>query len=163
MRSARLRALPGPRGRPEKERAPMPSIQWTDEYSVGEPLMDSQHQKWIWYINELERAIQEQRNRQEQEEILDNLVIYTRYHFASEERMMRRLDFEDWEDHSQVHARMARQVREMQAEVLAGTRELSSELLDLMRSWLVEHIMHEDQQYAALIARYAEREKLLTC
>ncbi len=141
----------------------MPGIQWTDEYSVGEPLMDSQHQKWIGYVDELERAIQDQRNRQEQEEILDNLVIYMRYHFASEERMMRRLGFEELEDHSQVHARMARQVREMQAEILAGTRELSDELLETLKSWLVEHIMRDDQQYAALIAHYAEREKLLTC
>jgi hemerythrin len=141
----------------------MPDIHWTDEYSVGEPLMDSQHQKWIEYVDELERAIQNQRGRQEQEEILDNLVIYTRYHFASEERMMRRLGFEDLEEHSQVHARMARQVREMQAEILAGTRELSSDLLETLKSWLVEHIMSEDQQYAALIAHYAEREKLLTC
>lgn len=141
----------------------MPGIQWTDEYSVGEPLMDSQHQKWIGYVDQLEQAIQDQRSRQEQEEILDNLVIYTRYHFASEERMMRRLGFEDLEDHSQVHARMARQVREMQAEILAGTCELSSDLLETLKSWLVEHIKSEDQQYAALIAHYAEREKLLTC
>ena len=127
----------------------MPGIQWTDEYSVGEPLMDSQHQKWIGYVDQLEQAIQDQRSRQEQEEILDNLVIYTRYHFASEERMMRRLGFEDLEDHSQVHARMARQVREMQAEILAGTCELSSDLLETLKSWLVEHIKSEDQQYAA--------------
>jgi hemerythrin len=141
----------------------MPYLSWKDEYSVGEPLMDSQHQKWIGYINELMRAIEEQRNRDEQEEILENLVIYTRYHFASEERMMNRLGFEGLAEHREVHERMARRVRNMQADVLAGSQVLDCDLLKLMQDWLVEHITGDDRQYAILIARRAEREKLLTC
>jgi hemerythrin len=141
----------------------MPYLSWKDEYSVGEPLMDSQHQKWIGYINELMRAIEEQRSRDEQEEILENLVIYTRYHFASEERMMNRLGFEGLAEHRAVHDRMTRRVRDMQADVLAGRQVLDCDLLTLMQDWLVEHIMGDDRQYAILIARRAEREKLLTC
>ena len=141
----------------------MPYLSWKDEYSVGEPLMDSQHQKWISYINELMRAIEEQRNRDEQEEILENLVIYTRYHFASEERMMNRLGFEGLAEHREVHERMARRVRDMQADVLAGRQVLDCDLLTLMQDWLVEHIMGDDRQYAILIAQRSERERLLTC
>lgn len=139
----------------------MPLLDWDEKFSVGDPMMDTQHKKWISYINELYDAVKEGRGEEELAEILENVVIYTRYHFASEERFLKRTDYPSLEDHHQIHGSMAQKVLAMQKEVRAGQPGQCLELIKLLRTWLVDHILTEDKKYSEFLTAKSKNEAVL--
>jgi len=139
----------------------MPLLDWDEKYSVGDPMMDTQHKKWIGYINELYDAVKEKRGEAEQAEILENVVIYTRYHFASEERLLKRIDYPSLDEHHQIHERMTQKAIAMQKEVNAGQADRCLELIELLRTWLVDHILTEDKKYSEFVVVKSKREAVL--
>ena len=139
----------------------MPLFAWDERFSVGDAMMDTQHMQWIRYINELYDAIREGKGDEEQTEILDNIIIYTQYHFASEERFLKRIEYSGLEAHHEIHQRMAERARSLQKDIRAGRGDLCLDLITLLRTWLVDHIMDEDKKYAAYIAEHLKNVRVL--
>ena len=139
----------------------MPLFAWDERFSVGDAMMDTQHMQWIGYINELYDAIREGKGDEEQTEILDNIIIYTQYHFASEERFLKRIDYPGLEAHHEIHQRMAERARSLQKDIRVGRGDLCLDLITLLRTWLVDHIMDEDKKYAAYIAEHLKNVRVL--
>ena len=139
----------------------MSLIEWDEQYSVGVPLMDSQHQKWFHYINEFHEVVTDGSDHDEISELLDNLVIYSRYHFASEERLLKRVEFPELSQHEDDHARMTRRLLSLQEMFLSGKLEAAEELLKTLSSWVDEHILADDREYGIFIGSAETRECLL--
>jgi hemerythrin len=128
----------------------MGSIQWDSAWNIGDSEIDGQHQKWVELFNNLENTFLSEQNidmsvvqRKTFKEILD----YTRYHFASEEKRMQEANFPEVTIHWRLHKEFDRTVYEKYREFENGETILTSELLALIKNWLLNHIQVEDQKF----------------
>ncbi len=126
----------------------MPVIEWDDRYSVEIQEIDEQHKHLIGLINELYEALAKREERERIGKVLDDLVEYTKIHFAIEEALMRIFDYGDYDTHKAIHNRIVTQVVEFQLRFHKGDKHVGLELLQFLKDWLLDHIMERDKAYS---------------
>ena len=126
------------------------------KYSIGIPEMDVQHARWIKLIEEFRSVGSEQMLEQPGIDAavhaLDELLKYTRIHFASEEQFIAARHYPDLDAHKARH----RELEAVLVKLLDETRthKTSSTPLKLnlfATIWLLEHIVGDDDKYARFI------------
>lgn len=132
-------------------------FEWSDEYNVGVSDIDEQHIELVALINQLHRAIRERKASRQVRRTLDELVEYTRTHFAIEERLMRESDYPEYEDHRSYHEALIDQIRALQEKLDSGKASITFELLHFLRIWLVRHICEVDKHFGAYFAAHGSR------
>ena len=130
----------------------MPLMEWNDKLSVGVREIDEDHKRLIAMLNELFDAMQLGHGKEVLTKTLDGMILYTRTHFAREEKYFEVYSYPDAAAHKAQHDALTKQVLEIQAKYRAGaTTVLSLEVLSFLRSWLLKHIMATDKQYGAFL------------
>ncbi|MFA7405376.1 MAG: bacteriohemerythrin, partial [Pelobacteraceae bacterium] len=125
-------------------------INWSRSYSVGVNQMDSEHQRLIDIINNLYSAMRSGRSKDAIGSILDELVDYTKTHFAHEERLMRDSGYAGFDEQKRAHESLISQVMEIQNKYRAGTA-LGQEVMNFLKNWLVNHIQGLDKRYGPVM------------
>lgn len=133
----------------------MTATLWKEEYSVGDPIIDAQHQQLIATMNQLSELLTSGADRlDEASSIFAQLAVYVLDHFGYEEQRMAACAYPPAElaAHKATHAGLVRQVREFQKRVGNGDREALHDLLPFLTgTWLTEHICHTDRQYVPFL------------
>lgn len=126
-------------------------IRWSEQMSVGNELIDSQHKVLIGLVNDLDRAMREGHGNEAVGEVLEGLTQYTMKHFEEEEDLFMASDYPDKEKHLTKHRLLLERVVELKEQHQAGTRFISMEVLHFLQNWLTEHIMKTDKTYSAYL------------
>ena len=126
-------------------------LSWKDEYSVGVPVIDDDHKRLLYLINNLETAIDYNAGDEFEKKALDELVQYTQYHFSREEGLMEKAGYPDLEAHKKEHRAMIAKVESFVAEYEAKGHDVLEGIADYLGQWLVNHINGTDQQYAPFL------------
>ena len=125
----------------------MSLIQWQDSYSVGVPMLDSDHKILISLLNQLYDAREEGQSQEVIGSVLNVLVEYTINHFAREERLMEIGGYPHLEEHRKEHRRLTNTVREYHLEYINGRHTAVSDVFELLKDWLIKHILIADSRY----------------
>ncbi|MBT3206521.1 MAG: bacteriohemerythrin [Gammaproteobacteria bacterium] len=127
----------------------MNRIEWKPEFEVGIGVIDVQHHRIVDYINTL---IESKGSTQHQELalIIDSLIDYTYSHFAFEEALMEEAGYEFLTVHQQTHEAFTRRLNVLHKSFRDGM-DVSDELVELLKTWLINHIMSDDQSYVAVV------------
>ena len=128
----------------------MPFIVWTSGMSVDVKLLDNDHKKLAILINDLHDGVMTGCARESLERIFDELVAYSRLHFAHEEQFLVEAGYSGAAAHKQEHEHNIEQVIVMQARFRSRT-ELADDLevLNQLKDWLVNHVQDSDQEFVA--------------
>lgn len=124
----------------------MEPIVWGETLSVGIRELDEQHKKLIGIIN---RLIEEQKVLTKPETVaalISEMVDYAEIHFRAEEYLMAEYGYEKQDEHIRSHRAFIARTHEFM-EAPEGPNILSVSLLEYLKSWLVNHILHEDMEY----------------
>lgn len=138
-----VKALP----RPERSETGL-FLTWNDSLSVGVPSIDEQHQKLVSFLNRMFEALKKGKAESVVEEIMAELLDYTKYHFSHEEKLMMKYGYEGRENHLPLHKELlAKAVK--YAEKVKKDKNTSTviETLDFLKEWLLTHIAKEDMKY----------------
>ncbi len=127
----------------------MEMFSWKAEYSVGLPVIDTQHKKLFRMADDLHKAMTAGKGNALLTKLLSDLVAYTCEHFDAEEGMMWRSGFPGYAAHHKEHEDLKRQVFEFQDQMKAGKVLLTIDLLTFLQTWLSHHIKGSDQKVAA--------------
>lgn len=119
---------------------------WDKSLSVGIETIDNQHQRIIAYINELEYALRDH-DRAAVGAIIEHMINYTITHFSFEEAIMEQVGYRLCREHRLVHESFTRQMQEFRRRFTGG-EDVARQLLTVLRTWLVNHIKRDDQDYA---------------
>lgn len=125
----------------------MALFEWNETFSVNIESIDSQHKVLIDYVNQLHDAMMEGKAHIEVAPILDGLVSYTASHFKHEEDMFKQYNYSDAQEHNKIHADLVAQVLDFKAKFAEGEVPLSSDLMEFLKQWLMDHILEEDKKY----------------
>lgn len=117
---------------------------WDESYSVGNEMIDAQHQHLFSLVNALGDEITEQAVKQ----VIMELYKYTRIHFTAEERLMRAGAFPLLSEHKLLHDNLIDQLNTISRQDFSK-EEAVFDLRKFVFTWLVNHILEEDMRYAA--------------
>ncbi|MDH5600011.1 MAG: bacteriohemerythrin [Gammaproteobacteria bacterium] len=126
-------------------------VEWKEEYSVGIESIDNQHKKLLMLINHLQTAVDHSTGEQFEREALDELVDYTRTHFAYEESLMEDNDYPEFEAHKEQHKNMVSEVERVLAEYQRDQETAMSNAISYLKNWLINHINGTDKQYSEFL------------
>jgi len=126
-------------------------FEWNQDFSVGVPSIDAQHQTLFAIARELYDAMNAGKGRSVVGRVLDRLVQYTAMHFAHEERLMRQSNYPGLQKHQEEHAGLTIKVLEFQRDYRTGNVNLTVQLLLFLKHWLATHIPESDFAYAPYV------------
>lgn len=116
---------------------------WSEDLSVGVEEIDADHKALVELLNKVSDHTLSYR---EVGGVLNELLAYTAGHFQREEAVMKACGFPQLAEHAQVHQALAAKATNLAHDWQQSQNpEIISELLDLLRAWLVKHIMEEDK------------------
>lgn len=122
-------------------------LEWEEKYSVGVKLIDDQHKMMFGIINDLFEAINTAPTKEKLHGIIDQLVQYKRFHFATEERYFHEFNYEKTEDHIAKHNTFNERLNEIKTKYEDDSLPLAFELVDFLEDWLLNHLQTADQEY----------------
>ena len=124
-------------------------IEWREEYCGGIEEVDRQHQYLFLLVKNM--------SLENIEATLDELANYVFTHFSTEKKLMELSCYPDCDLHCQVHDGFVLTV----AECIACDQEWDNDriytLRDYLNSWLIDHIMVEDQKFSQWYQNYQFR------
>ncbi len=128
-----------------------PLLRWTPSLSVGIPSIDSQHKKLVDLINDLYVKMHSGEGKAGVGNALAKLIDYTGTHFTFEEDLFAAHGYEDAAAHAAIHKELVAQVVDFQNQFASGEADISVELMEFLKDWLVEHIKKTDARYAPFL------------
>jgi hemerythrin len=129
-------------------------LKWKEEYSVHVQEIDQQHKRLVRLIFELFDSINKHSTKETLGNILNKLVEYAGYHFATEEKYFDLFDYEDKEKHVDEHRKFVDKVVDFQKRYLNHEVEISFELIDFLEDWLLAHLMESDKKYVECFTKH---------
>ena len=73
---------------------------------------------------------------------------YTKYHSDFEEEYMRKISYPGLMEHLKLHKNFDNQIYEYHRDISEGRMVLSSEIIKIIKKWLLDHILNEDKKYS---------------
>ena len=131
----------------------MTEIQWDDTLSVNVDLIDEQHKMLIQRIKDLSDAVNSSRGATEIGKTLGFMIDYTEFHFSTEEKHMKELDYPGFDVHRRQHDEFKSTLNEMvmEFEEDGATAQLGEWVNQYLINWLVDHIKSIDTKLAAFL------------
>lgn len=126
----------------------MAFMRWTEEMSVGVPLLDADHRLFVAVINELDEKAHLPIHGMAAKRLLDTLVRYARYHFDREEKVMAACGYPGIAGHKEEHAEFTEYIdRAVERFAADPDARLDATLADFLKSWLTHHILIQDMAF----------------
>lgn len=129
-------------------------LEWRPQLAVGHEKIDEDHKRLIELINKVQSLFVTHASMGVLTLALDALHDYTRDHFAREESVMRKIDYPHFHKHAQAHETLVRRLNDLTEKILlAHSQQTSADslpkenkeaLLQLLRDWLIHHVIQED-------------------
>ncbi len=135
----------------------MPFMEWTKEFEFGIPLIDRQHQHWLEMLNTFYDQIDDVAYRKNVQELIQEAIDYTHYHFETEEKLMRDIGYPAIDEQKAQHAEITRRIERFRDSITDDTPVVSMFLTEEMKAWFSHHILEEDKKYAKLYLERAQR------
>ena len=128
-------------------------MEWTEEYAVGHPLIDSHHPELFDRFNALIRACRDRKGCDEIARLYDFLDEYVHYHFSAEEDLMAAAISPDMARHQQQHQEFIKRLRQWQSQFKesGASFDLLVETNEALFAWLIQHIRLVDMKLARII------------
>ncbi len=126
-------------------------VAWDDNLSVGIEAIDQDHKKLLTLINNLQTSVLYPTGETFERQALSELVEYTKYHFAREEKLMQENGYPDYAPHKQQHEEMIAKVGSYMEAYEKDREGTVDELTGFLKTWLINHIAGTDQNYSRFL------------
>ncbi len=122
----------------------MSLIEWRDEFSVGVPSVDHEHQELIALINELHDAMRSEASTDKVVEALGEIYAQISAHFALEEKIMRDAHYRALAEHKLDHETLLDELLEIMDSIGDDGSYDVHELSHSLDRWFSDHFRTHD-------------------
>lgn len=124
-------------------------FEWTEDMSVGEGIIDRQHQKLLSQLNTIIDAMAFGITSVEVTGAVAFFEKYVNEHFSYEENYLQRRKYFGLEEHKKKHHIFRNKYADFKHKLDLGTtpRTVLIEMEEFLGQWFVEHIGREDKKY----------------
>jgi len=129
----------------------MPVLAWSEKYSINVAEIDEQHKKLCGYVNKLHAGVEAKIDKEELRQLVLDLVEYTRFHFASEERLMAENGMAADTSHHSEHQLLLRRLEQIVKAVSRGKHPAFHSEYDVSNDWFLAHIKGFDKKLGTFL------------
>jgi hemerythrin len=122
----------------------MTLIEWRDEFKIGIEEVDFEHQELIELINDLYSETKKEDYAMAVMDCLEEIFAKISAHFALEEKVMRDLQYDQYEDHKEDHEVLLDSIMNIMDEYADDNRLDEDEFADRLNDWFVRHFSTKD-------------------
>jgi diguanylate cyclase (GGDEF)-like protein/hemerythrin-like metal-binding protein len=133
-------------GEPEARNTESLWIAYNRSLETGYAEIDQQHRQLIALANKLNASISDGQTTEIIKRQFDELLLYTRFHFSTEERLMAQLAYPHQEEHKLSHQRLLEDLGHIMARLRQGSELIA---LQTIKDWLLGHIENADKPLGA--------------
>ncbi|MCK9238341.1 MAG: bacteriohemerythrin [Thiopseudomonas sp.] len=140
-------------------------VPWNTSFETGIAIIDEQHRRLVELINDLAHETVYGGEAGVAQRIVEALIDYAAYHFATEEALWAEVLVNDdtLDGHLHTHNGFVTKVLEMQARLnIDNDRILIDDLLSFLTGWLAHHILYEDKRFSLVYLQVHEGADLAT-
>ena len=124
--------------------------QFSEEYLIGNELIDNEHQELFRLIGKANTLVREGVDVSRCDEIMDilaELKAYTEFHFSDEEEYMESIHYEGLEAQKRAHTAFVYKVGSIKKEdIEKQPQEYMQSLVEYLLGWLINHILYTDKK-----------------
>ena len=133
------------------------SLEWREQLSVGNDLIDSDHKYLIEIINLAAHSLKT-KNRNDLATALNNLSQYSKAHFTREEAIAAAVGYPKAASLHASHEALLKKLDQIKQEI--GVDLIDSQLEHFavfLREWLINHVIKEDMLLKPFLKKYSPR------
>lgn len=131
----------------------MAVIKWNDKLNTGIRIIDDQHKILVEMINNFYDGINDKSNDELISDLITKMKDYTMVHFSTEEELLRKHGYSDYDNHKKQHDAFVLKVQDLEKRFKDGTIILSFEITKFLKDWLLDHIQGTDMKYAKVLVQ----------
>ena len=133
----------------------MTFLSWRDNYTVGIPQIDTEHQYIFRLINEFHDKCAGGDRDAKLLVMLNRLVAYAKQHFQHEESLMQEVGYPRLERHLGQHVELFSSIFALSERVAQEPGKADAEALRFLKTWMLDHILKDDMDIGDFLRRRA--------
>jgi len=126
-------------------------IKWKSQYNTKIVKIDNQHKKLIDILNEIDGLSLGTINNSDLFEIGVELINYSKYHFSTEEKIMKKYDYYGYEYHKEQHLQFVKEIKNIIDRSNGIGMMLLSALNNFLKEWIIDHLLGVDQELSEFL------------
>ena len=133
-------------------------MEWESKYSVDIEEIDSYQKHMFELFNELIDLKKSNAETKEYINMIARINEYSRLYFSAEEKILKKNGYPDFGEHAKTHRQFTKSFISLRREISDDVENLSYDVINELRSWLINHILTFDSLYIPFlrINRYIE-------
>lgn len=137
-------------------------MDWESKFSVYIEEIDAFQKKMFELFNQLIELKENKKDAKECINLISEINEFSKLYFATEERILRRKGYPDIASHAKAHRQFAKRSISLRREVSEDIANLTDEVINGQRDWLINHILELDSLYIPFvrITDYIQESKL---
>lgn len=133
-------------------------IRWSNALAVGVAALDDDHKELFRLTNGVLEALAQKADRSVVAAAVQALDDCARHHFSREEHIIREAGYQRADAHHDEHERLLKQLQEIANH--SGDEYPTDRITKILQSWILDHILVVDMDYARLLGRQTKGESL---
>jgi hemerythrin-like metal-binding protein len=131
-------------------------IHWQPAFETGQTIIDAEHRMLLFLFRKMDVAIKTGVPAATLHDIVSELGRFVRFHFTSEENLMKETAYPRLAEHAAQHEELLVKLDSVAHKVAKGS-ELPEDMLYFLNEWLSEHIARHDQHIARHLRQAGQR------
>lgn len=125
-------------------------VRWNESLDIGVGYIDLEHKVMLMLVQKLDRAIRCRAPKSTMVLAVAELFEFTKFHFLSEENLMRETDYPGLIEHEKAHSLLLSELSVVAGRINRGLAD-PVETISFLRKWLLTHIVQMDRPVSAHI------------
>jgi len=119
-------------------------VEWRDDFKIGIEEVDFEHQELIELINESYSAAKDEDSAMDIMDFLGEIFSQISAHFALEEKVMRELKYDHYEEHKEDHERLLDSIRDIMDDYMDVSTMEEEKFGNRLSKWFTQHFSTKD-------------------
>lgn len=122
----------------------MELIKWDDKFATGISGVDHEHEELIESINSFGLSLKQNSTKDELINSLNNIYATIHSHFMLEEKIMKKNNYDEYQQHRNEHAELLDDIRDLTMELESSSDFDRQQLTQKLTSWFLTHFKTHD-------------------
>jgi len=127
------------------------NLGWNDDYLIGVEEIDVQHKKFLRLISEIYQFAGNSEDSQESLKLVAELRRYVRFHFDSEELLMKTYSYPNRAEQIREHNNLIDELDGRIERLKAGQGNIV-ELVFFLTKWFIDHDLYFDKKFGVFFS-----------
>jgi len=126
-------------------------LSWDHKFDVGIERIDAQHHIFFSLVGEFQTARLAGASSEKLDSILNEIVLYAKYHFFSEVNVMKEHHYPAVNDHQILHSTLVNDLNNKMTSIHLGLSQ-AGDMERFLIEWFTGHTANEDAKFGKFLA-----------